>query len=239
MSSRPAHTGRRLSVASLRSIVPAAPPRLLHTYLIPLLVLALIVLASASQTVTAHYLMYTLDYNQPFFTFWLTHCSFSIVFPLHMLALKASHPRRRVKPYLDGLRAVVASQFGTDDTASWRDVLVPWSVRVSLLMALLSIPAIAWFVAVVFTGAMDVTVIYATASFHAYAFSIWLLKQPLSKVMLGAITLAFGGVVVITLGGLASSNDGSSGEEVVKNRFLGDIIMAIGTCLPPCSAASR
>jgi len=75
-----------------------------------------------------------------------------------------------------------------------------------------------------FTSALDVTAIYASSAFFAYFFSMILLKQPLSRITLGSIALAFAGVLVISLAG-----EGEGGEGAPSNRSLGDIIMLFGT----------
>jgi drug/metabolite transporter (DMT)-like permease len=51
-----------------------------------------------------------------------------------------------------------------------------------------------------------------------------LLKQPLSRVTLGSIFLAFAGVLVISLAG-----DGDAGDRAPSNRTMGDIVMLFGT----------
>ena len=92
---------------------------------------------------------------------------------------------------------------------------------------LISAPALAWFIAVVFTTAMDVTTLYATSSFYAYFFSMLLLKQPLSRVTVASICLAFAGVLVIVFAGAGAGE--AEGDVVAPNRVLGDIVMTIGT----------
>ena len=91
---------------------------------------------------------------------------------------------------------------------------------------LLSVSALSWFVAVVFTTAMDVTTLYASSSFFAYIFSMLLLKEPLSRITVGSICLAFGGVLLICLAGAG----GEEGDETVgaSHRVIGDLIMLFG-----------
>lgn len=80
-----------------------------------------------------------------------------------------------------------------------------------------------------FTSALDVTAIYASSAFFAYFFSMILLKQPLSRVTLGSIFLAFSGVLVISL---ADDGDGG-GEGAPRNRTLGDLVMLLGMSATP------
>jgi len=96
-------------------------------------------------------------------------------------------------------------------------------VKVTWLTILISVPALSWFVAVNLTTGLSVTTIYASSSFWTYLFSMLLLKQPLSRVTVGSIGLAFAGVVVLSLDGI--SKESSAGA---PNPVLGDIVMLFG-----------
>jgi drug/metabolite transporter (DMT)-like permease len=60
-----------------------------------------------------------------------------------------------------------------------------------------------------------------------------LLKQPLSRVTVGSIGLAFAGVVVLSLDGI--SKESSAGA---PNPVLGDIVMLFGKSLFHCQNRS-
>lgn len=218
---RHARTASYASQASHASVRSSAP-RHLSTLAVPLIVLLAIVVASAAQTEVAHHLTTKVGYHQPYFTFYLTHITFALVFPLHLGLLLISRPAP-LRYYLDALRWIVADQLG-DATATWRQVAPRWSAKVTWLTVLVSVPALSWFIAVNLTTGLAVTTIYATSSFWTYLFSMILLKQPLSRVTVGSIALAFLGVLVLAL-------DGIKGEasEGAPYPMLGDLVMTFGT----------
>lgn len=218
MVSRPGQHARTLSYISIKSVKPSD----LKGFLVPLSILIGIAAASATQTEVAHSLVVDQKYNQPYFTFFLTHITFALVCPIHLLVLTVVH-RIPISTYLDDIRAVISNQLGEDHHTPWSGIAWKWIVKISGLTWLISLPALSWFVAMLFTSALDVTAIYASSAFFAYFFSMILLKQPLSRVTLGSIFLAFSGVLVISLAG-----EGDDGDRAPSNRSLGDIIMLFG-----------
>ena len=222
-------TGSHSSITSLTSIASAVASPSSSTcseYIIPLFILVSIAFASATQTELAHYLTSKGNYSQAYFTFYLTHSSFVLVFPIHLAILKVAKPKIPVKVYIDSLRHVLATQLGKERIGEdgWRDVMPGFSKIILGLTVLMSAPAISWFIAMNFTTGLAVSTIYASSSFWVYLFAMWLLKQPLSRVTAGSIALAFAGVVVLSWSGL---QEGSS-EEDAPNPMLGDIIMMFG-----------
>jgi drug/metabolite transporter (DMT)-like permease len=218
MVSRPGHHARTLSYISIKSITPSD----VKSFLVPLSILLGIAAASAAQTEVAHSLVVDQKYNQPYWTFFLTHTSFALVCPIHLVILSLIH-RIPISAYIDDIRAVISNQLGEDHHTPWSGIAWKWTIKIAGLTWLISLPALAWFVAMLFTSALDVTAIYASSAFFAYFFSMILLKQPLSRVTLGSIFLAFAGVLVISLAG-----DGDAGDRAPSNRSMGDIIMLIG-----------
>lgn len=195
---------------------------------LPFFILIGIVIASAAQTEFAHYVAAELHYDQPYFSFYLTHSTFSFIFPIHLLylSLTGSVP---VVAYLSSIRHVLTEQLGlaspttsADYTASWSTIFPKWCRKVILLTILVTVPAISWFIAMQYSTPVDITSIYATSSFAAYGFSLLLLKEPLNKVTVWSIILAFMGVIIISIDGMDEG-----GEEAGK-RALGDSIMLFG-----------
>ncbi|TXT16042.1 hypothetical protein VHUM_00545 [Vanrija humicola] len=217
---------------SPRSPPPAAAADAAHTTTHqrisygPFVVLVGIVLASAWQTEAASYMASTLGFDKPYFSFFVTHASFTLVFPVHLavLALRAGPRgcRARAKGLLRALRAVLADQFGT--APRWRALARPLARKITPLTLLISAPALCWYVAMAFSPAMDITAIYATSAFHAYFFSLLLLGTRLTRTTVLAIALAFAGVIVLTL-------DGTSPGEMGKGRMFGDLVMVVGAIL--------
>ncbi|WOO76893.1 uncharacterized protein LOC62_01G000506 [Vanrija pseudolonga] len=197
-----------------------------RTFYGPFVVLVGIVLASAWQTEAASYMASTLGFDKPYFSFFVTHASFTLVFPVHLLVLALrSGPRgarARAKGLLRNLRAVLADQFGT--APRWRALARPLTRKITPLTLLISAPALCWYIAMAFSPAMDITAIYATSAFHAYFFSLLLLGTRLTRTTVLAIALAFAGVIVLTL-------DGTSPGEMGKGRVFGDLVMVVGAVL--------
>ncbi|WVF68554.1 hypothetical protein IAT40_003322 [Kwoniella sp. CBS 6097] len=213
--------------------------------LLPISILVGIVVSSAAQTEFANHVSKDLGYDKPYFTFYLTHSTFALIFPLHLLLLKFLKPGIPTTEYLNSIRHTLAEQLaiipssssysnglsnGTGNgpsadksgSATWREIIPGWSKKVTWLTLFLSIPAISWYIAMTLSPPVDITAIYATSSFATYGFSLILLGTPLSKVTVGSIGLAFAGVVVISLDGMGN------GKGNIAGRVVGDGIMLFG-----------
>ncbi|WVQ75117.1 hypothetical protein IAR50_004726 [Cryptococcus sp. DSM 104548] len=199
--------------------------------ILPFIILTGIVIASAAQTEFAHHVAADLHFDKPYFTFFLTHSTFSLIFPLHLTLLYFASPIP-VPAYLASIRFVLTEQLDLADpqmpvstreyTATWRAILPKWSQKIALLTALVTVPALSWFVAMQYSMPVDITSIYATSSFAAYGFSLLLLGETLSRMTLASIVLAFVGVIVISVDGI------NGGEGDPSRRALGDGIMLFG-----------
>lgn len=189
-------------------------------HLLPALTLVGIVIASATQTEAAHTLT-EWGYSQPYFTFFVTHSSFSLVFPIHLAILALIKPTPW-QSYVSDIRLVLADQLRLTPLATWRDIIRAFGMKIFWLTVLISIPALAWFIAMLYSPALDVSAIYATSAFFTYIFSMWLLGERLSRVTAGSIALAFAGVIVLSLDGLKDEQGPGRG------RAFGDIVMLIG-----------
>ncbi|WVW86787.1 hypothetical protein I302_108841 [Kwoniella bestiolae CBS 10118] len=214
-------THQHLSSSHLPTIsLPSSSTSLL----LPISILIAIVLASAVQTEFAHTLTAKLGYDQPYFTFYLTHSTFALLFPIHLLFLsltsKIPYPL-----YIDEIRNVIIDQLEIPKSSTWRDILPIWSRKIAYLTMILSIPALSWYVAMGLSPPVDITAIYSTSAFATYGFSMMLLGQPLSRITMGSIALAFTGVVVISVDGLGDVKEGLMG------RVVGDGIMLFGAII--------
>ncbi|WWD20202.1 hypothetical protein CI109_104678 [Kwoniella shandongensis] len=234
MPSQPQRTPSSYSHSHSHSSSPT-PKR---SYILPLSILIGIVLFSASQTEVAHHLSTDLGYSKTYFTFYFTHSTFTLVFPLHLLLLYLT---TSISPlvYLASIQHLLSDQLGlnstlshphathTSSTATWRTILPLWTRKVTYLTLLVSVPALSWFIAMSLSTPMDITAIYATSSFAAYGFSLLLLGGSLSKITAGSVALAFAGVVVISLDGVDTTNGGKE----MGRRALGDAIMLFGALM--------
>jgi drug/metabolite transporter (DMT)-like permease len=97
-----------------------------------------------------------------------------------------------------------------------------------------------WYIAVNLTTASDLTAIYNCSAFFAYAFSIPMLKEKVKASKVIAVAIAIGGVLIVAYGGESSakhggkSGGGAGGPDhapEVSNRFLGNIIIGVGSVL--------
>lgn len=202
----------------------ASAPIRTRTFIGPFIVLIGVVLSSAIQTEVASYEASTLGFDKPYFSFFVTHSTFVIAFPVHLalVSLKGGGPKGAVargRQLIRGLRAVIADQLGC--VPRWRVLAKPFMYKIVPLTVLVTIPAVCWFAAMALSPAVDITALYATSAFHTYFFSMLLLGTKLTRTTLGAIAVAFAGVLAITL-------DGGDGGNMGSNRMLGDIIMVVG-----------
>ncbi|OCF61909.1 hypothetical protein L486_01572 [Kwoniella mangroviensis CBS 10435] len=221
-SSIPTYTTHtHLSSSHLPTI--SLPPST-KSFLLPISILIAIVIASAIQTEFAHTLSSKLGYDQPYFTFYLTHSTFALLFPIHLsiLSLTTKIP---IGAYIREIRFVIIDQLELPSSSSWKDIIPIWSRKITYLTMILSIPALSWYVAMGLSPPVDITAIYSTSAFATYGFSMLLLRQPLSKITVGSIVLAFTGVVVISVDGM------ESGEEGLVGRVVGDAVMLFGAII--------
>ncbi len=233
----PTHNGHARSSSGPPSdgLGPSAlssKPKTRH-YVVPFIVLFLIVFASATQTETASYLASFYGFDKPYFGFFVTHSTFALVFPIHfgLLVLFNRTPRtrrERAKQLLRNLRAVLADQLGA--APRWRQLARPLCAKIVPLTALISVPAICWFIAMAFSPAMDITAIYATSAFFAYFFSLLLLGTRLTRLTVFAIGVAFAGVLVLTFAGAGKVADDGD-KRTGMRRVIGDLIMVVGAVL--------
>jgi drug/metabolite transporter (DMT)-like permease len=92
-------------------------------------------------------------------------------------------------------------------------------------------------VAVNLTSPSDLTAIYNCSAFFAYAFSVPLLKEKLRWDKSFSVLVAIIGVLVVAYGdakpdkGSSDSRDSPPEDLEAKNRFLGNVIIGIGSVL--------
>ncbi|KAK7203160.1 hypothetical protein BZA70DRAFT_284008 [Myxozyma melibiosi] len=108
---------------------------------------------------------------------------------------------------------------------------------VAVLTAIMTIAASSWYIAINITTPSDVTAIYNCSAFFAYAFSVVLLREKVTKLKSFSVILAIIGVMVVAYGDSlmrplsllhGASVDAADAE---SNRLLGNIIIGIGAVL--------
>ncbi|WWC73570.1 uncharacterized protein I206_107542 [Kwoniella pini CBS 10737] len=227
------------------------------SFLLPSLILIIIVFASTIQTEFTHNLLLNLKYDKPYFTFYLTHSTFFLIFPIHLLLLKIhfsifnsnSKSKKSIfKIYLKGIKNILIKQLNITSSSSslnkneinsneieWKEILKIWNKKIIYLTLILSIPSLSWFISMRLSLPIDITSIYSTSAFSTYFFSLFLLNQNLSKITISSIILAFIGVFIISLDGLKNSNNNDDNnkqqENGMINRFIGDSIMLFGAII--------
>ncbi|WRT69557.1 uncharacterized protein IL334_006544 [Kwoniella shivajii] len=206
--------------------IPAiAIPSSTKSILLPISILIGIVFSSAIQTEFAHHLSSKLQYDQPYFTFYLTHSTFSLIFPIHLLLLKFFNPSIPSIAYLNSIKGIIIDQLEIPKSSTWTQLSSLWNRKIVYLTSILSIPALSWYIAMALSPPVDITAIYSTSAFATYGFSMILLGTPLSKTTTLSILLAFTGVVVISIDGLTDGTEGMLG------RVIGDSIMLFGAII--------
>lgn len=174
---------------------------------------------------------------------YLTHGSWSLLWPTELLILKLRKPKVpwRVfwRQHLYMLRTTAQMVESKDLQPSGRAALkspIPYFIKmIAFVTTSLTIAGGSWYVAVDLTTASDLTAIYNCSAFFAYAFSIPLLREKVRIEKTFSVLLAIIGVLVVAYGdrvpGGASAESTKSQENEAKNRALGNIIIGIGSVL--------
>ncbi|KAF2858231.1 hypothetical protein K470DRAFT_260064 [Piedraia hortae CBS 480.64] len=213
--------------------------------------LALSLVTFAIQTETAVYIQHDLQWNKAYCMLYLTHSSWSLLYPAQLLILRFGAWQqpwpafwRRHLQLLRQTGQMVEHQRLTLTPQQQKRSPVPYLVRTTAYVACaLTIAGGSWYVAVDLTTASDLTAIYNCSAFFAYVFAVLMLgeKVKLSKVV--AVAVAIVGVLVVAYGDKHStakhgskSGGGSGGPNVpsddeAENRALGNIIIGGGSIL--------
>ncbi|OLL25371.1 putative vacuolar membrane protein [Neolecta irregularis DAH-3] len=189
------------------------------------LVFALI--AIVAQTETAVYIQGPLGYSKPYFMLYLTHSSAMLLAPLQFFAIKLTRRQLTFKAYLRShiqnilstARIITAS--ATKRNQSDLQVVQHMIWVVALCTCCLTLAACTWYIAVSMTTASDVTAIYNSSTFSAYAFSVLLLNERVRRDKIFAVVMSIIGVLIISYGGPKAPNDeGDSHRQLVGNFII-------------------
>lgn len=184
------------------------------------------------QTELAQYIQAKLHYEKPYFMLYITHSSWWLngVGMWFWLRLRAGKNARSwdvtIKMWKDclGTARVVAA----NSSASHRNLALHMLLVISLCGICLTIAGGTWYVAVNLTTAADLSAIYNSSAFFAYAFSIPILRERIRLDKVLAVALSIVGVLVIAYGdrGIDETESNSGGR-----RALGNLIIAVGAVL--------
>ena len=182
---------------------------------------------------------------------YLTHGSWSLLWPVQLVILKLQKPKVpwRVfwRQHVFLVRTTAQMVESRDLHLSGRAALkspVPYFVKmIAFITTALTIAGGSWYVAVDLTTPSDLTAIYNCSAFFAYAFSIPLLNDKFRMDKMFSVAVAIVGVLVVAYGDTTpTKHGGKSGGAVggrpkapedneAKNRTLGNIIIGIGSVL--------
>ncbi|ODV91486.1 hypothetical protein CANCADRAFT_12260, partial [Tortispora caseinolytica NRRL Y-17796] len=182
------------------------------------------------QTETAGYISATLGYKKPIFMMYITHGSWIWLEPLQFFAIGFSKQimkrpgfswKHEWKSHLNNLRgtAAIALSYSLGNLSSY---MMKTTLK---LVCALTVAGASWYIAVNLTTPSDLTAIYNTSAFFAYAFSVPILKDKFSWLKSGSVALAIVGVVIVAYSGP------SSADSDFPNRGIGNLVIAVGAVL--------
>ncbi|KAI9754595.1 MAG: cyclin-dependent protein kinase [Chaenotheca gracillima] len=247
--SRPKHHVRRPTLRS-RSPNTAAKEANRKKYIVAGGFLLLSLISFTIQTETAVYIQHELGWKKAYCMLYLTHGSWSLLWPAQLLVLKIRKSKVPWRVFWRQHSYIVRS---TAQMVHTQDVhLSPRQAQQSPTFYILKMTAFvtsaltvaggAWYVAVDMTTPSDLTAIYNCSAFFAYAFSVPLLKEKLRWDKSMSVLVAIVGVLVVAYGDAAvTKHGGKSGGAVgggepkedkdATNRSLGNLVIGVGSVL--------
>ncbi len=162
---------------------------------------------------------------------YITHSSWFINGIAQLAWLRVQHwsvPTRTV------LLSALGNVKGTAETIArttgydHRPLHLHFSWVIALCGVCLTIAGATWYVAVNMTTASDLSAIYNSSAFFAYAFSVPILKERVRKDKMVAVILAIVGVFIIAYGDRGASDTEPS---EASDRALGNVVIAVGAIL--------
>ena len=160
------------------------------------------------QTETAVYIQRTLGWKKAYCMLWLTHGSWSLLWPAQLLILRIQKRKlswqtfwRRHKAQLKTTAQMIQQQELHLTTSATHVSPISYILRTTVLVAsALTVAGVSWYVAVDLTTPSDLTAIYNCSAFFAYVFSIMLLHDKLRLDKGLAVIIAIVGVLVVVYG---------------------------------------
>ena len=248
-SARPPFVARRSTFRSRSPSYPTPENATRRKYIYAAFFLGLSLISFVVQTETAVYIQHELKWNKHYAMLWLTHSSWSLLWPMQLLIIriqkrKLSWPAfwRRHKYLIRTTAQMVQSQDLHLTTTTTSKSPWPYMMKTTAFVTtFLTVAGGSWYVAIDMTSPSDLTAIYNCSAFFAYVFSIWLLHDKLRFDKMFSVGLAIVGVLVVAYGdkedpktpgqhgGASGGKPGGSGP--ANNRLLGNIIIGIGSVL--------
>ncbi|KAK0652492.1 putative DUF6 domain protein [Cercophora newfieldiana] len=225
----------------MRSRSPGTNARLAarkkYTYAAFFLVASLV--SFTVQTELAAYVQNDLGWDKAYCMLYLTHGSWSLLWPLQLLFLRwrsrEPWPQfwRRHKLLIRSTAQMVERQeldvpHGLASYSPW-----PYLIKTTAFVTTsLTVAGLSWYLAVSMTTPSDLTAIYNCSAFFAYAFSVPLLKERLRLDKSAAVAIAIVGVLVVAYGDGKSGSSGDPAQDLDgAKRLLGNLIIGVGSVL--------
>ncbi|KAL8816625.1 MAG: hypothetical protein Q9223_004400 [Gallowayella weberi] len=236
-SARPAFAARRSTFRS-RSPDMEGSAATKRRYLYAAFFLVLSLFAFVVQTETASYIQNKLDWQKPYAMLYLTHGSWSVLWPVQLLILRIRNYktpwkafwRRHVYVVRTTAQMVVSRDVHLTSKEAHQSPVGYMLRKTAIVTTALTIAGASWYYAVGMTSGSDLTAIYNCSAFFAYAFSIPLLgdKFRIDKTL--AVVIAIAGVMTIAYGDSKQTGAGVTPESA-NNRAVGNIVIGIGSVL--------
>ncbi|MCJ1469715.1 hypothetical protein MMC07_008356 [Pseudocyphellaria aurata] len=220
-------------------------------YIYAALFLGVSLVAFTVQTETAVYIQRDLGWNKAYCMLYLTHGSWSLLWPVMLLILRIKNWNKPWRAFwrrhvyiLRSTAQMVESRNLYLTTRDAQKSPIAYMLRTTAIVTtVLTIAGGSWYVAVDMTSASDLTAIYNCSAFFAYAFSIPLLKEKIRAGKVFSVMVAVAGVLIVAYGDSGpKKQDSTSGgaisagptntEKIQTNyRLAGNIIIGVGSVL--------
>ncbi|THC96540.1 hypothetical protein EYZ11_003984 [Aspergillus tanneri] len=196
------------------------------------------------QTETAVYIQHELHWDKPYCMLYLTHGSWSLLWPVQLLILRiqkrklswSAFWRRHVFLLRTTAEMVVSQELHPSSHHHPRSPIRYMIKATAFVTMALTVAGGSWYVAVNMTTASDLTAIYNCSAFFAYAFSIPILKDKLRLDKVFSVLVAIVGVLIVAYGDRDTGKktaDGTvgKGSDEAEHRLVGNIVIGIGSVL--------
>ena len=201
------------------------------------------------QTETAVYIQHTLHWDKAYCMLWLTHGSWSLLWPIQLLCLRIQKRKiswgnfwRKHAWLVHSTGQMVQSQdLHLSPTTTARN---PWPFLIKttcFITTFLTVAGGSWYVAINMTSPSDLTAIYNCSAFFAYVFSIMLLGDKLRMDKMFSVGLAIAGVLIVAYGDKdepksggrhgGSTNPNHDPEVDGQKKVLGNLIIGVGSVM--------
>lgn len=214
-------------------------------YLMAAVFLVVCLISFVLQTELGRYVQHELGWNKAYCMLYLTHGSWSLLWPAQLLVLRLQRRRlpwstfwrRHVETLRSTAHTVAAQQLDIPRHLLQRSP-VPYVLRTTAwVTSCLTVAGLTWYVAVDMTSPSNLTAIYNCSAFFAYAFSVPLLKEKLRLDKSLAVLVAIIGVLVVAYGDGGDrkesngNGDGNGDADSAGSRLLGNLIIGVGSVL--------